>query len=777
MQRPMFWAHSGARAELNSGGWADWQPLSQHLEAVAELAGKLAKQARPGDEQFARDTELAGLLHDYGKYSDCFQSMLLTGKGKCQHAIHGAMLTAGDGHPLHPHIALAIAGHHAGIPDYSGSARSMAEKLKEVRFQREAKSLVSRAVADSDRLGHALGQLAGGVQRSTNIPAAERDLYIRMLFSCLVDADRLDTGGRCPEQANLDATSRLEALLQHLNEISASCPEGVVKSMRQRVLEDCLRAADSPGNLFSLSVPTGGGKTLAAMAFALKRAAIHPDRFRRIIVVIPYLSIIEQNARVYTSVFGNDAVLEHHSGSVLPLREKRGASDEEDFFVPGPEDHEDERFQLTGLRPETENWDAPLIVTTSTRFFESLFSNRPKDLRRAHNIARSIVIFDEVQTLPRRLLSPLLKIQEELATHWGVNFVFATATQPAFERKGELQQDYLLPAGTMREIVRDPAPLRKALVRAQIDWQLQTPLSWTAVAEGAIDREQCLVIVNLRDHAAELYAAMLQKAKDNGESEDGIFHLSTRMCAAHRLRVLDRIRERLEANEPCRVVATQLIEAGVDVDFPLVMRAVGPLDSIIQAAGRADREGRLTARLGRPAGQVIVFSPEDNRMPPHEYKEAAAITEFLAQQALLDGGSIQVDSADYMQAYFARYYNPGDTRTLGSALSGLRHELKFAELAEQFEYINSRTKDVFVPDDLEARAALEQLRRIGQLTGPLRRKLQRHVVGLNPTEFNKARNNVIAELRPESDIWIAVDQAYIDQLGLLFELPVENLVL
>jgi CRISPR-associated endonuclease/helicase Cas3 len=224
------------------------------------------------------------------------------------------------------------------------------------------------------------------------------------------------------------------------------------------------------------------------------------------------------------------------------------------------------------------------------------------------------------------------------------------------------------------------------------------------------------------------------------------------------------------------VASTQLIEAGVDVDFPIVMRAIGPLDSIIQAAGRADREGKITAQLGRPGGEVIVFLPENNAMPPHEYKEATGVTQALAAQARSDGKTIQVDSADAMQAYFDRYYNPGDPTVLGSGFNEQRRELKFATLAEQFEFINSRTRDVFVRDDDEARAALAELRRIGQLTNQLRQQLQRHTVGLNPTEFSKARG-VLTELSSESDVWIAMEQAYDEQLGLKFELGPENLVL
>ena len=281
-------------------------------------------------------------------------------------------------------------------------------------------------------------------------------------------------------------------------------------------------------------------KTLSAMAFTPRRAALYPGRFRRVIVVIPYLSIIEQNARVYADVFGVEALLEHHSGSLM---------------------------------------------------------------------------------------------------------------EPAFERPTS-RRDLRWEPGTLREIVRAPEVLRANLRRVEICWEIQQPIGWPQVAERALKASQCLAIVNLRDHARELFDQVLRLAQDRGMDRDGIFHLSTRMYAAHRLRVLDKIRDRLKSGAPCHVISTQLVEAGVDVDFPLVLRALAPLDAIVQAAGRADREGRRTAESGRPAGVIVVFRPEDHRMPPNEYAEATAITQSIVEQAQLDKKSVQVDSADAMATYF-----------------------------------------------------------------------------------------------------------------------------
>jgi CRISPR-associated endonuclease/helicase Cas3 len=391
------------------------------------------------------------------------------------------------------------------------------------------------------------------------------------------------------------------------------------------------------------------------------------------------------------------------------------------------------------------------------------------------------VILDEVQTLPRRLLGPLLEMMKELADDWGTTFVFSTATQPAFERapdKAQQANDLRWPPGTLTEIVLSPEELRRALKRVEVHWEIDEPVGWAEIARRMVTEAQCLAIVNVRDHAGQLYEHVLRAASNAGLAADGIFHLSTRMCAAHRLRVLDKIRKRLEGRERCHVVSTQLVEAGVDVDFPLVMRALAPLDAIVQAAGRADREGKLTAELGRPGGKVVVFLPEDHKLPPNEYKEAAGITEAIAKDEIEGGGSVQVDSAEAAQRYFERYYGEGSPDDLGQKLVELRRKESFATLANEFEMISTRTRDVFVPDDEQARKAIEELRSSGELTLALRSRLQRHIVGLSPYEFEKA-SGVVDQIPMATgdESWAAVDHAYDERLGLIFEPGVEKLVL
>jgi CRISPR-associated endonuclease/helicase Cas3 len=755
-----YWAHSDPDGSPPEHPAAKWQRLSEHLENVAAIAGELAHAARPDDAPFRTSVELAGRLHDFGKYTDCFQNMIRSGEGRCQHSGHGAVIANDTGYR---DAAFAIAGHHAGLPDNTGGAGTLDVRIKESR--QEAQSLQARASEDCPPLSLLFHPSSA---RETNLTRDNFDLHTRILFSCLVDADRLDSGGRRPSLTPLNPEACLATLRAYIEALAGSPGDALVKKARQQVLEDCLNAADFPERLLSLTVPTGGGKTLSAMAFALRRAVLFPGAYRRIIVVIPYLSIIEQNAEVYSRVFGSDAILEHHSGSFDRLRQ--GADDK--HFVPASPEKEETGYTPGALRTVTENWDAPLIVTTSVRFFESLFSNRPSDLRRVHNIARSVVILDEVQTLPRRLLAPLLSMIRELSDHWGCTFVFSTATQPAFQKPAEAnRKDARWPEGTIREIVAEPTQLQTALKRVTIEWELDGTAGWAELAGRILDHPRVLCVVNLREHAGTLFDALVARADVGGAEE--CFHLSTRMCAAHRLKMLGRIKNRLDRKLPCRVISTQLIEAGVDLDFDVAFRAVGPLDAVLQAAGRADREGLLTARAGCPAGRLIVFRPDDERTPPNEYKEATGLTLIMAREALQLGQSIQPDSMERMARYWNRYYGDCDQ---GQALQDHRLGARFRTLAEEFEMISNRTLDVFVPYDDQARRAIDELRAIRLLTKELRQKLRRYTVGLQPYEFEKAKG-VLEKIGKEGEIWAAVDGAYTESKGLKLELDAaDNIV-
>lgn len=746
------------------------QPLSEHLASVAALAESLARLAAPKNRHLHGLAYASGMLHDYGKYTDCFQRMIATGKGRCPHAIYGALAAfSGNGSIQHWILpaTYAIAGHHAGLPSTSKLKGKLFGKQEESEAQRsEARRIWSRAIEDQPGIARLFEAHA------STAPIADADLFTRMLFSCLVDADRLDTAGRPSIQAPLDA-AWLEKLRRHLAQLGSSANgSAVVNQLRAEVQEACREAASWPEQMFSLSVPTGGGKTLAAVRFALERAALHPDRYRRIVVVIPYLSIIEQNAAIYRSIFGEDAVLEHHSGAVNNLKPEEGklqSGSSESFSFFSPRGETDCDPQLPARRPETENWDSPFIVTTSVRFFESLFSRHPSDLRRVHNLARSIIILDEVQTLPVTMLAPILAVMRELTTDWGCTLLMATATKPAFEQpagKCSAQSPRWQP-GTVREIVPDPAALHRALRRVSIEWRLDTPLPWEDLADELLAHGQALCVVNLRDHAACVYDLLKRKAQAKGLAPEAIIHLSTRMCAKHRLKELARVRDRLRLKLPCVLVSTQLVEAGVDIDFPVGYRALGPLDAIFQVAGRVDREGRLTEQVGKPAGRLVVFLTEDGKTPPHSYKTATDISQSIAKTQ-----DVQPDNLHAMEFFFERYYSEAD---LGKDMLKLRRELDFEKLADAFEMISSRAKNVFVPY-AEGAKWIKQLRAAGFLDVKLLRSLQQYTVGLQTWEFERAQQQVLYEVIPGSDLWICSPAAYDEQKGLLFEQSPEKMV-
>ena len=770
-----FWAHSDTQGRGPEEPGNRWQLLSVHLANVARLAEELARRAAPRMTALHAMARMAGALHDYGKYTECFQTMICTGKGRCPHAIHGALAVRmlPSGKPAREWampVVRAIAAHHAGLyddceldpktrPNQPGSS---------VRLLRErAQEILAQATQDQPEITVALDLKPLSI-------ATGQDLFTRMLLSCLVDADRLDTSGRRSVQAPLESETKLRRLLTHLEDLAAKALERganrVVREVREQVQTLCSAAASGPARLFSLTVPTGGGKTLAAMRFALERAVARPEEVRRVIVVIPFLSIIEQNAAVYRELFGADALVEHHSGAVAIKPDRK--------LIREPDD--DAAVPLT--RPETENWDAPLIVTTSVRFFESLFSNHPSDLRRIHNIAGSVIVLDEVQTLPRSLLAPLLGMLRELTRDWGCTVVMATATQPAFELSASAmpgeEAGCRWPHGTVTPIVppQTAQAMHSALRRVTVEWRLEAATTWDSLAAELLSHAQALCVVNTRNHAGTLFRLLREQA---GESRhQSLFHLSTRMCAEHRLAVLEIIRQRLKAEEPCLVVSTQLIEAGVDVDFPLAYRALGPLDAIVQVAGRVDREGRRTEAAGSPAGRLIVFQSEDGKTPPYEYKEATDVTDTLAR-APANARGIQVDDLGVLQTYFERYYDASDT-AIGVPLAKMREDgtLQFRTLAGQFEMINSRTRDVFVPYGA-GKALIEELRQVlnagWQMDFSLLRKLQRYTVGLAPWDFERFKQGGVYEIVPGSDLWTCSPDAYRSEgEGLLERIPDEG---
>ncbi|MFW6082118.1 MAG: CRISPR-associated helicase Cas3', partial [Desulfosalsimonas sp.] len=520
-------------------------------------------------------------------------------------------------------------------------------------------------------------------------------------------ADRLDTEAfMSPDRFELrrqktdmrELAGRFFPKLDHL--VSSAAPTRVNR-LRRRVLEECQAAAEQTPGLFSLTVPTGGGKTLSSLAFALCHA--RKQGLRRIIYVMPYMSIIEQNAEVFRSFLGDDAVLEHHSSFDYDAAE------------------EAERAELNWAKLAAENWDAPLIATTSVQFFESLFSSRPGRCRKLHNIANSVIILDEAQMLPRHLLLPCLEILRELTAEYGVSVVLCTATQPALSRR----DDFARGLQGVREIVSDIRLMHSELKRVRVE--NLDELTDEELARHLQKSEQVLCITNTRGHARELYEAISRNV-------EFVYHLSASMCPVHRREKLRKIREALRLNRPCRVVSTQLVEAGVDVDFPVVYRAAAGIDSLAQAAGRCDREGRLTEKYGIAAGEVYVFHPEKG-LPPGHFRITADTTEEVMRhhEDPLAPEAVEM----YFRQLFWRAGSELDKRKILEKLEEdvCRGNIPFREISSLFKMIEEEKESVVIPLDEQAEELVRSLPYAAG-TGGIMRRLQPYTVQVHSRWLN-----------------------------------------
>ncbi|MFU8829396.1 MAG: CRISPR-associated endonuclease Cas3'' [Phycisphaerales bacterium] len=720
----------------------DWEPIETHLEEVATLAANFASSFGA-----ASLGGVLGFWHDLGKYSDEFQNYLRTSSGlerlnahietpdRVDHSTYGAQLAASKS-DIGRLLSFCIAGHHGGMPD-----------------------------ATSDDFGPSLEhRLDKRIPRPVGIPAEIADLpvpkfpklqfaprpadrsfqiafFMRMLFSCLVDADFLAT----ERFMNLSQSeSRTACVAPHLQTLRTSlanwlaqfqsAPDNTVKRSRMSVLEACRDKASGEQGFYSLTVPTGGGKTLSSLAFALDHALKHD--MCRVVYAIPYTSIIEQNAAVFRDALGEGAVLEHHSN-----------------FEPARED--------TWSRLASENWDASLIVTTTVQLYESLFSNRPSKCRKLHNLARSVIILDEAQSIPIDLLRPTLAALQELVRNYGCTVVLCTATQPAItERPG-----FPIGLSGVTEIIDDERSLFAALRRTTIEHPRSLYSDELVEELAAIPAVLC--IVSTKRESRSIFK-QLRSHLDEDPDHATCFHLSTDMCPRHRADTLEVIRARLKDKLPCRVVSTNLIEAGVDIDFPVVYRAMAGLDSIAQAAGRCNREGELP-QLGR----VVLFELTDFAIP----KLMLNLKKALEDAHRVLGSHDDPLSPDAIHAYFSEHYwKRSDDWDKHEVMDCFQTQaatalFQFRTAAERYRLIRTEQTPIVVPYGEEGRALIEEMLILSRPADrALRRRCQRFAVPVYSHVFQRLNaDRRVSE--PPSDlgrgIFMLTDpSAYDPNLGL-----------
>ena len=718
MDNKQYYAHSKENEPPEN-----WQKLEDHLANVATLAAEFAKPFK--GEEWAWT---AGFLHDLGKGSQEFQKYIDArsgynsleahiedAPGKVPHSTHGAVWVYQNwGEQLGKVLAYLIAGHHGGLPDWNheiGIGGSLNHRL-------DPKEIVKLPILSDEFIEETIKNI---IPPST-APAVQNEeqyhLWIRMLYSCLVDADFLDTERFMDEEKmNLRARhSSIEELRDkfnvHMAELSKNASDTPVNKIRSSVLAQCREQAKLNPGLFSLTVPTGGGKTLSSMAFALEHAVRH-NKYR-IIMVIPYTSIIEQTSQVYKDIFGVNNVIEHHS-SLDPDKE------------------------TSQSRLATENWDAPIIVTTSVQFFESLFASKSSACRKLHNIVNSVVIVDEVQMLPTDFLKPILHTINGLTESFGVSMVLCTATQPAITSdifsKGNGESYAIIEEEKCREIMISPSPLEltEQLQRVEVK-EIGNISEWAALAEKLKNHEQVLCIVNTRNDCRDLYHLM----------PEGTVHLSANMCGEHRSKRIQEIKSALQEKRPIRVVSTQLVEAGVDFDFPVVFRAMAGFDSIAQAAGRCNREGVLEENGVKTNGKVFVFMPPKPAPQGTLRKGESAGKIILSTDPKGCRNLLPSTFKKYFELYFSNL-NSLDKRDMESLLvkdANPDLNFQFRTAASRFNLIdNQRQISVVVWYEKEKVEKLINELRYKGLYRNLMRKLQRFTISIPENVYNEVHSS------------------------------------
>jgi len=703
--------------------------LQAHLSSVSKLAA-LYLQGSAG----YGEGRLAGVLHDLGKYGDLFQRRLQGKESGLDHWTAGAWVAITKYQSLA--AAFAIYGHHVGLPSFCDL-----KKIANLKAFANPHPLGLRlSDSDCERLMARFtedGLIATKPDKpifTSNALSLGDMLDQRRIFSALTDADFVDTeahfngnaSGKVYRQSGppLQAEQALAILQAELDRLGATANAvDSVADVRKTLLANCLDAAHSDTGLFTLTAPTGSGKTLAMLAFALRHAVKH--QLKRVIMVIPYLTITEQTASIYRSLFeahfGPHYILEHHS--LAGMGKENSQSDAE-------QKQEQQRRLLS------ENWDAPIVITTSVQMLESLFSNRPSSCRKLHRLAESVILFDEVQTLPLHLSVPTLAALSHLAHQWHSSVVFSTATQPAFQHLDSQVAPLTKTGWQPREIVKQPQQMADQLRRVTYHWpEPNQQIGWPELAQQINQQAQALCIVNLKKHAKAIWETIIEEVDD----DESVLHLSTNLCAAHRQQVLATVRQKLDDKKPITLIATQCVEAGVDIDFPAVWRSIAPLDAIIQAAGRCNREGKLDHK-----GELTVFVPEDTPYPPMAgYQQATKITEHLLRAVGTD--NFDPHQSELIQRYYKELYDLGRPSEQAKDLLNAIENVDFPEVAQQYRLIKQDSINIIVP-------YAEQSALYAELN------TEANEQGLSQKWIRKARPLTISLYRPKAEepIWDAL---------------------
>jgi CRISPR-associated endonuclease/helicase Cas3 len=695
--------------KLNIDGTFETQDLADHLSGTALFSKKFA--AEFGNEEWGN---LLGLWHDLGKYSDEFQEYIKINSGfeegeklgKTDHTSAAAILAKEIYPTFWPPIAYCIAGHHAGLHNWlpePGVSGDLSYRLKKQEFLNKIRSKIPLEFLNKINLNLPIGK---------PIETNQMHLWIRMLFSSLVDADYLDTErfmnpGSFKRRGKYDSLDELKGRFDiHMNEMLKKAPLTTVNSIRSRILKDCIASGELSPGFFSITVPTGGGKTLSSMAWALVHALKYNKS--RIIFAIPYTSIITQTAQIYRSIFGDDNVIEHHSNI-------------------------DENTNTQERKLAAENWDAPIVVTTNVQLFESLFSNKTSRCRKLHNLVNSIIILDEAQMLPPEFLNPILTVLKGLADNYNISVLFSTATQPALTGKigGKGQFAFEgITANSVREVVQNVDELAIELKRVKIQLPKNTneTIDWLTIADELQRHEQVLCIVNTRDQCRELHELM----------PEGTIHLSRLMCTAHIMDIIDEIKQRLKENKPVSVISTQLIEAGVDIDFPVVYRAIAGLDSIAQCAGRCNREGKLNKE--NRLGLMKVFVPSKGTPIGLMRKGADTFKEMLLNRSDNENSLLEPQAfLEYFRLFYSKIDN-FDKAEIGDSLWKDAQSMKFqfATAARDFRLIDDKNAQTILVEYKNGNDLIQLLKRKGPESW-LMRKLQRYMVSVNERDFAEIR--------------------------------------